>query len=294
MLSRLGYYFFVKPVSLLPFSAIYVLSDFTYLILYRIIGYRKKVVVTNLKNSFPDKDEAWIKKTTSDFYRHFCDLILESIKLFSIRESQIQKRFVFENPEEMNEDLESGRSVILCGGHYNNWEILAVGIARYLRGLTAGIYKQLSNEFYDLKVNKSRGQFGLRMLPTTDVSRFFEEKKRVEKTVIFATDQSPTHAKKVFWTNFLNQETAMAFGTEKYAVEYNHAVYFGFITKTSRGRYSFKVQKICDDPSSTSYGEITRKHSQILEQQIIEKPEYWLWTHRRWKRKRREDEVLHP
>ncbi len=292
MLSKLGYYLFVKPISLLPFPLLYQLSDILYATLYKIFGYRKKVVWDNLSKSFPDQSEAELKQLMNKFYRHFCDLLVESIKLFSIRPKEIEERFKFINPEVLDTEYDKGKSVILVGGHYNNWEMLAVGINQSMKHQATAIYKPLSNPFYEGLARSSRGRYGLKMIPIKEVPSFFINDSDKGTATIFGGDQSPTHSKRVYWTRFLNRETAVAVGTEKYALEYNYPVYFGKIGKSSRGHYTFEVVEVCSDPSKTEEGEITKKHVELLEQQILERPELWLWSHKRWKRVKKEGENL--
>jgi len=292
MLSKLGYYLFVKPISLLPFPLLYLLSDVLYLTLYKIFGYRKKVVWDNLSKCFPDLSKAELKQLMNKFYRHFCDLLVESVKLFSIRPKEIEQRFKFTNPEILDAEFDKGKSVILVGGHYNNWEILAVGINQVMKHQATAIYKPLSNPFYERLARSSRGRYGLKMIPIKDVPSFFINDSDKGTATIFGGDQSPTYSKRVYWTNFLNRETAVAVGTEKYAMKYNYPVYFGKIGKLSRGHYTFEVVEVCSDPSKTQEGEITKKHVKMLEEQILERPELWLWSHKRWKRVKKDGENL--
>jgi Kdo2-lipid IVA lauroyltransferase/acyltransferase len=290
--SKLGYYFFVKPISLLPFNLLYVISNILYIGLYKLAGYRKKIVWDNLSQCFPEKSKKDLTLMMNRFYRHFCDLLVESFKLFSINQEEISNRFSFSNPELLNAEYEAGKSVIIVGGHYNNWEFLAVGVDQLMKHQAVGIYKPLSNPFYDKLALSSRSKFGLRMIPMRKVFNFFSNESANLTATIFGSDQAPSNSKKVFWVNFLGRETAVAVGAEKYAKQYNYPIYFGKIDKLKRGHYQFEVIKISDDPSQTQDGEITKKHVELLEQQILDIPDYWLWTHKRWKRVRREEEDL--
>lgn len=292
MFTKISFYLFVKPISYLPFGVLYVISDFLYLLMYKIIGYRKKVVWANISNSFPNKTEAERKLLMDKFFHHFFDLIVESIKLFSISNEEILRRCVFLNPELINETYKEGKSVVLVGGHFNNWEILAVAIDQQMKHRAVGIYMPLSNAFYDQIVRESRSKYGLQMIPVKEVATFFAKESKNLTATIFGADQSPTNTKKVFWTTFLHQETAVAAGAERYAIEYNYPVYFGKIGKVKRGFYTFEVVKITDHPQETKPGEITLAHVAILEDQIVNQPEYWLWSHRRWKRKRKPEEKM--
>lgn len=283
------FYLFIKPISRLPFSALYLLSDFLYLVLYKCFRYRTKVVNGNLRNSFPDKSKKEITKLRRQFYHHFTDIIVESIKIFSITEEEAMARFKVNNPEILDPLLAQNKSFLLVGGHYNNWEMLAVGIPGYMKHEAVAIYHRLGNKFLDEKFLSSRGKFGLKMISRQEVKDYFSGDYKLTCT-IFGADQSPSIAKKVYWTQFLNQDTPVMFGVEKFAKEKNIPVVFGGITKVKRGHYEFDMEILFDDPSQCEYGEITATHTRRLEEQILADPQYWLWTHKRWKRKRKPGE----
>lgn len=242
--------------------------------------------MTNLTNSFPDKSEQEIKKICKAFYSHLCDIIVESVKLFSITKSQISKRFIVNNPEILKPYFDANQDVLIVGGHYNNWEMLAAGIDQQVPHDTTGLYSKLSNPFFDKKMKESRSAFGLRMVTTKDSFAYFKETHTTPRLTIFGADQSPTYSKSVHWTTFLSQDTAVALGTERFAKKYNLPVVYGSIHKVKRGHYSLDISKLTDTPIDTADGEITEMHTRKLEEQILNKPEYWLWTHKRWKRKR--------
>jgi KDO2-lipid IV(A) lauroyltransferase len=244
------------------------------------------VVINNLKNSFPKKNKKEIKFIARKFYNHLSDIIIESIKLFSISQKQINRRFHLKNPQILQTYFDQGKDVILVGGHYNNWEILAVGINQIVPHDCVGIYTKLSDPFFDKKMKSSRSKFGLRMINTKEVSRYYNEKNKTPRMTIFGADQSPTYSKNVHWTNFLNQDTAVALGTERFAKKYNLPVIFCSIIKKERGIYTAELSVLTDTPQNTKDGEITELHTSTLEKQINTQPEFWLWTHKRWKRKR--------
>ncbi len=288
MLNYLLYYVVILPISILPHPVLYFLSDCTYGLMFYLVGYRKKVVYSNLRNSFPDKSEKEIHQLAKKFYRHFCDLIVESIKMFTISQKQVKKRMVTVNPELPNRFYNEGKSILLVGGHYNSWEMFAVAVDDDIKHKSIAIYKELKNKFWDRVMKTSRSKYGLLMIDTKIVKKTFEENRNELTATIFATDQSPSSSKKAHWTTFLNQDTGVLYGTEKYAIEYNYVVLYGEIKKVKRGYYTVEYFVVCEDPSATSKGEITEKHTRMLEKTIIEAPQYWLWTHRRWKRKKPE------
>ena len=291
---KLFYYVVILPVSLLPFTILYALSDVLYFFLYYLIRYRKKVVLQNIRNSFPEKSQNEHITICKQFYRHFADLTLESLKIFTISEKEIHQRMVWRNPEVVNKYFDQGRSIILAGGHYNNWELFAVAIDQAVKHQTIGIYKPLTNLFFDQKMRETRSKFGLHMISTKMVRKVFEEEKNNLTMTIFGVDQSPPLTSNSYWMKFLNQDTGVLYGTERYAKEFNYPVVFGRITKESRGHYSFEFVDICEFPQQSQFGEITEKITSLLEQDIIQDPQYWLWSHKRWKHKRPEGHTNNP
>lgn len=285
-MSKVLFYLIIKPISLLPYPIIYGISNVISFLFFYIIPYRKKVVAKNLENSFPQKNKKELNTIARKFYTHLSDIIVESVKLFSITQKQIDHRFSIKNPEILQTYFDQGRDVILVGGHYNNWEILAVGINQIVPHDCIGIYTKLSNPFFDDKMKSSRSKFGLKMINTREVTSNFIEKNKTPRMTIFGADQSPTYSKNVHWTNFLNQDTAVALGTERFAKKYNLPVVFCSINKEKRGIYSAELSVLTENPQDTEDGEITEMHTSKLENQINVKPEFWLWTHKRWKRKR--------
>ncbi len=286
MINFLLYYLIVIPISLLPYPLLYGVSDFLYLILYKLIGYRKKVVVGNIKRSFPEKTEKEHQQICDKFYKHFCDLILESLKSFTISKQQVLKRVVCKNPEVINKYYDQKRSVIIAGGHFNNWELFAVAVDSLIKHASIGIYTPLSNSYFDKKMRLTRSKYGLYMISTKRVRKVFEEEKNKLTATIFAVDQSPSNPNSCYWTTFLNQDTGVLFGAEKFAKEYNYPVVYGRINKEKRGYYSFEFFDVADKPQETKHGEITETVTRMLEKDIRKFPEYWLWTHRRWKHTR--------
>lgn len=288
LFSALLYYLVLIPISLLPFPLMYGLSDFTFILLYYIFPYRKKVVMQNLKNSFPEKNDEELKKIQKEFYRHFCDLIFESLKIFTASNKAILNRVELVNAELLEKYYKERKSLILVTGHYANWEWPAVTLPFHSSHTGTGIYKKLSSAFFDKRLRNTRARFGTKLMSTKEVGAFFEDHKDELCTYGFINDQSPSDPRKGYWMQFLNQDTAMLTGVERYAVKYNYPVLYGVITKKRRGYYRMEYRVVCEDPSSMPANEITAICSRINEQIIRSAPEYWLWTHRRWKHKRPE------
>lgn len=289
-MSQVLFYLIVKPLSLLSLPVLYLFSDAMYLVVYRLVGFRKKVVWNNLCNAFPDKSPAELRAIMKAFYSHFCDLIVESIRMFSMSESEARRRCTFRGTEILEEHHRAGRSVVLTTGHYNSWELAVMIMDTLTPHQTVGIYAPLSNSFFEKKINASRGKFGMVLVSKNQIAEYVEQHQDQLNLYILAADQSPTYAKKVYWTRFLNQETAVAFGPEKFAKKYDMAVVYCHIYKQSRGFYEVVFENIESQPAQAPHGSITEAHVRALEKDILAAPQFWLWTHKRWKRKRREDE----
>ena len=285
MITKALYYILVIPISLLPYRILYLISDIIYLITYRMIGYRKKVVLSNLKNSFPDHNQQELKKIMDNFYSHLCDVIMESIKGFTISEKELRKRLVIKNPEFSNYFADKGQSIIFVGGHYNNWEICAQACAMYSNHKCIGIYKPLSNPFLNKKLYTSRSKYGMNLISMKQAKKSFEDTTDA-KAIVFGSDQNPSNPKRAYWLQFLKQDTAVLFGVEKYAKEYDWPVIYVSISKIKRGYYEAEYSLITDKPTKQPHGKITEDFTKRLEQDIINQPQYWLWSHKRWKHKR--------
>lgn len=290
MLTRFLFYGILIPISYLPFPVLYFISDGLYFIIYQVIGYRKKVVFQNIANSFPQKPKEEQLKIVSEFYKHLCDLVVESVKVFTISETQVRNRFRFVNPEFADRFYNQGKSVIIAGGHINNWELFAVAIDAVIKHNTVALYKRMNNEFFDAKMRATRGKYGLKMVPTREAKEEFQRRDGI-KAIIFGFDQSPRNEYTSYWATFLNQDTAMNFGVEKYAKEFDFPVLYGRINKVKRGYYTFEFTEAIENPQQTEYGYITKRTNHLLEQDIIAAPQYWLWSHKRWKMKRPADLV---
>ncbi len=291
--SKILYYFIIIPLSHLPFWLLYLISDFLYLILYKIFGYRTKVVRSNLENSFPNYSKKEIDKIESKFYRHLCDLILESIKAFSIDFDEACKRMIDRNIEVVNRYYEQGRQVVMVGGHYGNWELFAMTIGEALEHEAIALYTPLKNEFINRKITESRSKYDLNMLSIKAIKEklsVLNEDKRY--AIMFGSDQSPRKSQKAYWMNFLNQETGVQFGTEKFAREFDAVVIFANIYRVKRGHYEVDYELLTETPNEMPLGEITKEHTRRLEKIIQDEPAFWLWSHKRWKHKRPADQIL--
>lgn len=287
-MSKIVYYLLIVPLSRLPLQVLYVLSDIIFFLAYRVLKYRRDIVWSNVRNSFPSKSEEDIKHIVKGFYRHFSDLIIESLKIFSITKEEAIDHCKVVNPEVLDELYAKGKQAILVGGHYNNWEIAALILNAQIKHQIAGIYTPLTNPFFENKFKSSRSKYGTHLVPKNKVNAHFKKEHADLNITVFGADQSPTFIRKnTYWTNFLNQDTAVMFGTEKFAVEYDLPVVFLSISKVKRGYYQMSFTMLEEHPIESDYCSITEKHTRMLEKQILEHPEFYLWTHKRWKHKRK-------
>jgi KDO2-lipid IV(A) lauroyltransferase len=290
LLNAIFFYGVIIPISYLPYPALYVLSDGLYFFMYRVFGYRKKVVVQNIANSFPTKSLQEREQIVGDFYHHFCDLVLEGLKAFTMSEAEVRQRVKPLNLEYIDRFYEKGQNVIIATGHYSNWELLALALNMEIKHQAVVIYRQLKNKFFDEKVKSSRSKFGLYLTSTKIAMRAFQKSEGLS-AVTFAFDQSPGKTDGCYWGQFLNQDTPMTFGVEKYAKHFNAPVLFMHMNKVKRGYYTYEFSNAIEDPRNTGFGEITRKINSLLEQDIIAQPQYYLWTHKKWKHRRPADLV---
>ena len=281
-------YILVYPIlwliSILPFRLLYLLSDILYLFMYKIFGYRKSTVKENLRLVFPDKSEQEISKLTSKFYSHLCDLILEAIKSLSIKESEIKKRFVYTNIEEIKALEEQNRSVLLMCSHYANWE-WSVVIQCHMGHKGYAIYKRLKNKYFDNLVKRMRARYNAYLITTKETISTLTKLKRNGELFVagFAADQSPKPQKAHYWREFLGIKAPIITGPEMIAKKLDVPVMFFRIDKVKRGYYEATIEKVIMNPKDYKENELTDLYIDYIEKQIYEKPEYYLWTHKRWK-----------
>lgn len=282
--ARIGYYIFVLPLSYLPLPVLYLFTDFFFLILITVAPYRKKVILGNIERSFPNKSPKEHRKIMRRFYRHFTDLLAEGVKNLTISEKQLKRRFAVKNPEVMQELFNESRNVLLVSGHYNNWEWLITSQNLLFPHQAYGIGMPLSSQFWHKKINARRERFGMRVIHAKNYREKLSENPEELKAILVLSDQSPGNSFKSYWMQFLNQNTAVLFGTEMMANELGYAVVFFAIRKVKRGYYELELETITKNPKELDWGVITETHTKKLEQEILKNPAQWLWSHKRWKR----------
>lgn len=286
-LSAFFYYFLLIPISRLPFGVLYAIADGLSWFFFNVVGYRKKVVVENIRNSFPEKSETEVQQIARDFYTHLCTLIIETIKAFGMTRQEFMQRVSFTGLELLDQYAKQGKSIIIAAGHCHNYEWLVTGIDPLVKHKVMALYRPLNNRFFDEKIKQSRSKLGLNLASIYEIkSQFGEQVVEQPVAAAFAMDQSPSNPESAYWMQFLNQDTPILFGTEKYAKEYDLPVVFGHIHSKKRGYYYANFELLTETPRETAYGEITEKMMKWLEADIRQEPATWLWSHKRWKHKR--------
>lgn len=285
------FYYIVLPfiylLSALPFRALYTLSNGMYVFLYHIMGYRKKVVITNLKNSFPEKTEEEINTICKQYYSYLCDLFLETFKTLTISKKSMLKHCYFHPDAQKLFDrlADENKSVILVLGHLGNWEWAGNTFSLCCRHQLYVIYHPLRNKQFDGLMYKMRSHFGTKLIAKKDTFRTMLAQKGELNVTAFIADQTP-FPENAYWVRFLNQDTPVFKGTEIIAKKINYPVVYVNVDRIKRGYYELNAEMLCEDPAATADEEITLMHTRRLEQDIIARPETWLWSHKRWKHKR--------
>jgi KDO2-lipid IV(A) lauroyltransferase len=279
-LSRLGI-FFLYLVSLLPFWLLYIISDFLFIVLYYLIGYRREVVQENLQNSFPEKSTAERADIEKKYFRYLADLIVETIKMISISKAELQRRLVCTNPQVVANYKAAGKSVTAVAGHYCNWEWAGAEFSIDTRLFV--IYKPLTSDVFDDFFIKVRTRFGAIAVAMKQTLRTMVAHKNEFTVTVFAGDQTPIREQKNYFTQFLNQPTAVFQGIEKIAKLIDSAVIFYDMKRVKRGYYTYTIVPLVENSKESAEHEITEAHVKYLEGMIKREPQYWLWSHRRWK-----------
>lgn len=285
-LAYIIFYPILWLISILPFRLLYAFSDALFILNYYIIGYRKKTVKNNLKLVFPEKSEQEINQIAKKFYRHLCDMIVESIKSLTMSEESMRKRFTFTNVEEIIKFEKKGKSIALMCGHYANFEWSLV-LQRYVNFKGYAIYKRLANKYFDRLVKRIRAQYNTQLITTKEsIPVLIEAKKNGEVTMNgFAADQSPKIYKAFHWNNFMGIKVPVHTGAEMLAKKLDMAVVFMDVQKVKRGFYQTTFTTLAENARDFENYEITDAFLKLVEKQIYNAPEYYLWTHKRWKHK---------
>ncbi|MFD0988564.1 lysophospholipid acyltransferase family protein [Mariniflexile jejuense] len=274
-------------VSILPFRLLYLISNGLYVLLYYVIGYRKKVVYNNLKLVFPNKSENELTSIQKKFYKHLCDMFLEMAKTMTISEKELKKRFKILNPEEFQRLESLNKSILLMYGHYASWE-WSVVLQNYINFKGFGVYKKLANTYFDKLVRAIRSRFNTQLISTKEtISVINQNEAKGRKSITaFLSDQSPRLTKEVYWGTFMGIETPCFTGAERLAKKLDLTIAYLKVTKVNRGYYEAEIITLSENPNDFKDYELTDLFLREVEKQIYEAPEYYFWTHKRWKHSR--------
>ena len=279
-------YIWVKLHALLPMRVLYVLADFLYIIIYRVLRYRLKVVRRNLAASFPKKSEQERRAIERGFYHHFADYIVETLKLAHISLEELQRRAYVQNPEVVDRLMDAGHPCcLLLMGHYGNWEWYSGSTTRFADAMMYQIYRPLNNKAVDKLFIWLRTKFGSRVISKYETGREVVrlQRNKVRSVVIFLADQTPSRQNLHYWTSFLNQDTAILTGAERLARKLDTPVIFLDVQMLRRGYYTLELQLLAEHPKETPENWITEEYARRMERSILRNPAGWLWTHKRWK-----------
>jgi KDO2-lipid IV(A) lauroyltransferase len=286
-MQKLIFYIIYPPIwllSKLPFWFLYRISDLIFLIIYYLVGYRKELVLYNLKTFFPEKSDKELKAVRRKFYSHFVDIFMEMIKTFTITPGELDKHFIVKNNEVLLELEKNNRSAIIIGCHYANWE-WTIKVGQGTEFKRYGVYARIRNEVFSDTIQASRERFGLKLLKKNETTLAIGRNKRDNLKSIygFLSDQSPRLNKAYYWTDFLGKRVPVLIGAEAIVKKYDLALVFINIQKVKRGYYEATFELITDEPQKFKNYEITEKYLEMCENQIRQKPEYYFWTHNRFK-----------
>lgn len=280
-------------LSCLPLRVLYLLSDAVAFLLYHVIGYRRKVVSKNIRDSYPNLTDKEYKKIEHKFYCHFCDLIIESLKYFSMSEKEVKKRLQFKGIELIEESYNNGRSCGIFLGHYGNfeWTSSMPLWVDHDRCQCVQFYRRLDNKVLNRILEHQRNRWGSVNVPANESIRYLARYRKEGKPFIigFAADQTPWWRDIHYWTNFLNHpETPVFTGAERIMRKFDMDVYYLDITRVKRGKYIAEYKRITTKPNEHPEFWITEQYTRMMEETINRAPAYWLWSHNRWKRTKEE------
>jgi KDO2-lipid IV(A) lauroyltransferase len=291
MMGTIGYYLaipFIYLVSTLPFRALYVVSDLMYFLVYRVFGYRKKVVTSNLERSFPEKTTAEIDVIRREFYRYFCDLSLETLKTLTITPEAVKQHMSHGDMSAFERFFGEKRSVIIVMGHLGNWELCGAYFSQLPVHPLYVIYHPLRNPHFDQLFYRMRTRLGNRLYPMKSAFKGMIKDRDKLTATAFIADQTPS-PRNAHWMTFLHQDTPVFKGTEILAAKLDYPVIYLSVIRERRGHYRLESELLAEHPRELPENALTEMHTRRLEQDIIAYPDTWLWSHRRWKHQRPEN-----
>lgn len=269
--------------AITPFSGLYKLSDFLAWILYRILKYRYRTIKNNLSKSFPQKSPDEIENIIQNFYTNLSDVMLESIKGISLPREVFLRRYTFLNPEIFDDFYKKEQHLFVLASHYANWEWGALAFGWQVTQQCVGIYKPIKNPYIDQYIRNSRAKNGMSLESMYQLLPVFKKYQNRPSLYVFISDQTPSNPKRAFWLKFLNQHTPCMRGVDSFARRLNYPVLYADAQRVKRGFYEITFEVLTENPKEMNPNDITTVYMKKLEKIIKEKPEDWLWSHKRWK-----------
>lgn len=277
----------LKGIALLPFSVLYWLSDLLYFINTHLIKYRYSVTNENLKAALPNKSDDELQTIRTKFYRHFFDFALESVKLYSMGHAAMKERISFKGLQEMGELAQERNGAIILAFHHNNWEWCTYAQSKLSSPVLMVYNPPRHNKPMEDFLIKSRGKWGGQVVRANGAARYaLKYKQNKQPAILWLAADQRALARSEFWTDFLNREASFFSGPQLLAKRLNHPVFFQHVKKVARGKYEASYTLLINEPAKLSSNEILRIYVQKMEEVIKSEPEYYLWTHKRWKHKR--------
>jgi len=280
-------------VSRLPFRILYLLSDGVYLLLYRIIGYRKKVVRQNLDLVFPEKSDKERLHIEKKFYKHLCDMFLEMAKTLGITNEQMNKRYVFTNVEVFQKLENDGKNIMIMMPHYASWEWV-FSLNQLANSKAYGIYQPIQNKYFDKLVRDIRSKYGTTLIKTYESRKIIADAKKASEliTVGIISDQSPMLNRARHWAKFMGVLVPIHVGAEEICKNTDMIPVYLKVKKTGRGYYQATFKILTEDPKEVEDYKISEAFMKEVEAAIHEAPEYYFWTHKRWKHRNKAPKEL--
>ena len=285
MMTKILYYIFILPLSILPLNILYFFANTIHNI-SKGFSYRKEIVLSNLRQAFTKKTQQEIIKISDDFFKHLLYVILEIIKMFSAKKNLFENSIKITNPEIIHNYQKQKQTIILVCGHFNNWEWAGQKLAITSKQQVVSIYKPLNNKKFDNLFKKVRTKFGAIAISMEESIRYILNTKKTTKIICIIADQNPVISSTTKWHTFFGREVPVFMGIEKIAKKMSYPVLFCNMQKIDNGKYTITFENLENNPKNTNEGEITKHYFSRLEKQIKENPSQWLWSHNRWKHKK--------
>lgn len=276
--------FLIRLFSRLPFGILYFISDLVFLVSYYVVRYRRKMVLKNLKNSFPEKSETQLYKIERQFYRNLCDYAFETLKLLTISKEELGRRMVYKNPEVVIDFLHKNQSVLYLASHQFNWEWLLVQGSVVYPAAMDFVYQPVNSKFFDQLSLACRTRFGAYAIKRDEVARESVKRRAILRGIAIVADQYPGYGRdKKYSVKFLNQDTVFFYGTNQLALLTQCAAVFHEVRKVKRGYYEVKLVEVASPPYQKDSDAVIENYVRAVEKAIRQEPAGWLWSHNRWK-----------